>query len=152
MFARSARHPLERAVRGGRRKPVADGFTLLEIVVALAIAGFFVIGLFHAGSGGLLAVDIAGRTEEAVERAQSHLAALGRNAALMPGDLDGEDGGGFRWRLQVRPLLSRPADTAAGTAGSSLFDVEVTISWTAGGREHSVALKTLRLGSGSAPE
>src|SRR6266446_5415666 len=58
-----------------------SGFTLLEVVVALAIAGLALVGLFRAGSGGLLAVDTAARAEEAVQRAQSHLAAVGRDAA-----------------------------------------------------------------------
>ena len=31
--------------------PRGNGFTLLEVVVALAIAGMAVVGLFHAGSG-----------------------------------------------------------------------------------------------------
>ena len=39
----------------------SDGFTLLEVVVALAIAAVALIGLFQAGSGGLFAVDTAGR-------------------------------------------------------------------------------------------
>ena len=62
-----------------------SGFTLLEVVVALAIAGLALVGLFRAGSGGLLAVDTAARAEEAVQRAQSHLAAVGRDAALVEG-------------------------------------------------------------------
>ncbi|MGA8379996.1 MAG: prepilin-type N-terminal cleavage/methylation domain-containing protein, partial [Stellaceae bacterium] len=61
--------------------PAAAGFTLLEVIVALAIASFALIGLFQAGSGGLFAVDTAARAEEALQRAQSHLAAVGRDAA-----------------------------------------------------------------------
>src|SRR5215831_6072617 len=85
----------------------SDGFTLLEVVVALAIAGLALVGLFRAGSGGLFAVDAATRAEEAVQRAQSHLAAVGRNAALTEGEFTGDDGGGFRWLLRVRPVTSR---------------------------------------------
>src|SRR5258708_34522613 len=80
----------------------ARGFTLLEVVVALAIAGLALVGLFRAGSGGVLAVDAAGRVNQARERAQSHLAALGRITTITPGETDGGDGGGHRGR--VRPL------------------------------------------------
>ena len=59
---------------------LAGGFTLLEVVVALAIAALALVGLFQAGSGGLFAVDTAARAEEAVQRAQSHLAAVGRDS------------------------------------------------------------------------
>src|SRR6478672_5521266 len=84
-----------------------NGFTLLEVVVALAIAGLALVGLFRAGSGGLLAVDTAARAEEAVQRAQSHLAAVGRDAALVEGEFTGDDGAGYRWTLRVRPLTTR---------------------------------------------
>src|SRR5215831_1791757 len=83
------------------------GFTLLEVVVALVIAGLALVGLFQAGSGGLFAVDTAARAEEALQRAQSHLAAVGRNAALVEGVSEGDDGGGYRWRLRVQPAAQR---------------------------------------------
>src|ERR1700757_2875282 len=95
--------PLPRALGRGR----VGGFTLLEVVVALAIAGLALVGLFRAGSEGLFAVDAATRAEEAVQRAQSHLAAVGRNAALTEGEFNGDDGGGYRWRLRVTPVSSR---------------------------------------------
>jgi prepilin-type N-terminal cleavage/methylation domain-containing protein len=46
--------------------PQSTGFTLLEVVVALAIAAMALVGLFRAGSGGMFAVDTAARAQEAV--------------------------------------------------------------------------------------
>src|SRR5215469_15490284 len=89
------------------RMPRSAGFTLLEVVVALAIAAVALVGLFQAGSGGLFAVDTAARVQEAVQRAQSDLAAVGRDAALIQGDFTDEDGGGYRWRLRVRAVANR---------------------------------------------
>src|SRR5437764_8581843 len=83
------------------------GFTLLEVVVAVAIAGLALVGLFQAGSGGLFSVDAAGRTDEAVDRAQSHLAAFGRAGALVPGEIEGDDGGGYHWRLRAQPIAAQ---------------------------------------------
>jgi len=129
--------------------PRGNGFTLLEVVVALAIAGMAVVGLFHAGSGGVFAVDTAARAEEAVQRAQSHLAAVGRDAALVEGELTGDDGAGYRWSLSVRSVSSRQSPGRDGTslATTTLFSVEVTISWPGRAGERSVALRTLRLGT-----
>jgi general secretion pathway protein I len=125
------------------------GFTLLEVVVALAIAGLALVGLFAAGSGGLFAVDTAARAEEAVERARSHLAAIGRNAALTEGESQGDDGGGFHWKIRVQPVASRraPAPDVAAQVAISLYAVEVDIGWEEKGRQKQVVLKTLRLGS-----
>ena len=126
-----------------------DGFTLLEVVVALAIAGLALVGMFRAGTGGLLAADTAARVEEAVQRAQSHLAAVGRNAALTEGEFAGDDGGGYRWALRVRPAARRQATAQDGipSVAMTLFEVEVAISWPGRAGERSVVLRTLRLGA-----
>jgi general secretion pathway protein I len=125
------------------------GFTLLEVVVALAIAGLALVGMFQAGSTGLVSADIAARAEEAVERAQSHLAAIGRDAALTAGQFTDDDGGGYRWRLSVRPVASRrmPGPDGGSTTSTALYAVEVEISWRDAGRQRSVVLKSLRLGT-----
>jgi general secretion pathway protein I len=137
----------DRVVRG-------NGFTLLEVVVALAIAALALVGLFRAGGGGLLSVDTAAKVEEAVQRAQSHLAAVGRDAALAVGDFTGDDGAGYRWTLRVRPLAARQSLEQSGLSPvtATLFSVEVVISWPAHGGERSVTLRTLRLGAGGASE
>src|ERR1700737_3032479 len=108
-----------------------SGFTLLEVVVALAIAALAIVGLFQAAGGGLLAVNTAGRVEEAVQRAQSHLAAVGRSAALIQGEFTDDDGGGYHWRLRVRPVATCQVAAPDGraTASATLFDVEGAISW-----------------------
>jgi len=126
-----------------------SGFTLLEVVVALTITGLAIVGLFQAAGGGLLAVNTAGRTEEAVQRAQSHLATVGRSAALIQGEFTDDDGGGYRWRLRARPVATRQVAARDGnlTAAATLFDVEVAISWPGRRGERSVVLKTMRLGA-----
>jgi len=124
----------------------ARGFTLLEVVVALAIAGLALVGLFRAGSGGVLAVDAAGHVDQAIERAQSHLAAFGRIAVIVPGETEGDDGGGYRWRVRARPLTTWQFGPGAAPATITLFEVEIAISWRAGGGHRSVALTSLRLG------
>ena len=125
------------------------GFTLLEVVVALAIAGMALVGLFRAGSAGLFAVDTAARAEEAVQRAQSHLAAVGRDTGLVEGEFTGDDGDGYRWTLRVSPLTSRQslAPDGVSSATVTLFNVEVAISWPGHESDRSVALRTLRLGN-----
>jgi general secretion pathway protein I len=141
--------------RARRRGEGAHGFTLLEVLVALAIAGMALAALFAAGSSGLFAADTAARTEEALERAQSHLAAVGQDVALLPGKSAGDDGGGYRWHLSVRPLASRSMLSGNGifaaAAATTLYDVAVAISWREGGRERRVVLRTLRLGGTQTP-
>jgi general secretion pathway protein I len=136
------------------RAPEVRWFTLLEVVVALAIAALAIVGLFQAASGGLLAVNTAGRVEEAVQRAQSHLAAVGRSAALIQGEFTDDDGGGYHWRLRARPVATRQVAAPDGnpTASATLFDVEVANSWPGRSGERSVVLKTMRLSATTSGE
>jgi general secretion pathway protein I len=141
---------------GSRSKPArAAGFTLLEVIIALAIAALALIGLFRAGSDGIFATETAAQTEEAIERAQSHLAAFGRVGAIAPGELEGDDGGGYRWRVRATPIAVQPAAPLPrgvvvgaqprGGEPSALYDLEVTISWRGGRRIQSVTIQTRRL-------
>ena len=127
------------------------GFTLLEVVVAAAIAGLALVALFQTGSAGLLTANEATRVAEAVGRAQSHLAAIADAGTIAPGETEGDDGGGYHWRLSARPIGSRqPSTPAPGGAATTLYDIRVSVSW--GGRRHprSVELETRRIAGGGA--
>jgi general secretion pathway protein I len=125
------------------------GFTLLEVVVALVIAALALIVLFRAGGDGLSAADSASRAEQAVERAQSHLAAVGNGVALAPGEDAGDDGAGYRWHLRITPRArwQLPGTNGATGATMTLFDVEVAVTWP--GRDHAraIVLRTERIGT-----
>ena len=131
----------------------ARGFTLLEVVVAVAIAGLALVGMFQAGSGGLFAADAAARVDEAIERAQSHLAAFGRASAIVPGEIEGDDGGSYHWRLRARPVATQQSSPPRQNGiAHSLYDLEVMISWNAGGRTRSVVLQTRRIVTAVRPQ
>src|SRR5438046_5295569 len=115
------------------RRSGAGGFTLLEIVVALAIAALALVGLFRAGSGGIVAVGNAGQVQEATERAQSRLAAIGRLDPVMPGETEGDDGGGYHWQIGARPVSNWQVGPVAAALTVTLFEIDVTIWWQAGG-------------------
>lgn len=131
----------------GRRSEA--GFTLLEVIVAAAIAALALVALFQTSSTGLLTASEAARVAEAVDRAQSHLAAVGDAGTTPPGEIEADDGGGYRWRLTAHPVASpRPGPGGAAT----LYDIRVTVSW--GGRRHtrSVELETRRIIGGGAQQ
>jgi general secretion pathway protein I len=116
---------------------------LLEVIVATAIAALALIALFNLSGDGLMASETATNTEEAIERARSHLAALSHDSDLSEGEYEGEDGGGFRWRISVHPVEISQNKKTGFT--QQLLAVEVTISWgwRHGGR--AVTLKSLCL-------
>jgi general secretion pathway protein I len=104
------------------RRPQA-GFTLIEVLVAFLIAGLALAVLAHAGIEGLRASSLSARYQEALARAQSHLAAA--VDASQPGDRQGDEGDGFHWHVRTVPLAH--ITTPSGPA--TLLDVSVAISW-----------------------
>ncbi len=127
------------------------GFTLLEVLIALAITVLAVGALLHGGIAGLAATRTAARYEEAVELARSHLAGLADAGLLAPLDATGDGGGGYRWRHRVAAVstgTSSPGEQPSSRAASpvvTLYAVSVAITWTADGGTHGVYLNTERV-------
>ena len=122
------------------------GFTLLEVLVAFVIAALALGVLFEGAVGGLRSTRVADRTQEALSRAQSHLAAVGHGTPLGAATQEGDDGSGYHWSLRIRPLQS----AAVGPSRLVLYAVQVTESWSDGssqGAGRSVVLRTERLGA-----
>jgi general secretion pathway protein I len=113
------------------------GFTLLEALIAFAILALALAALLQGALAGLRATQAAGRTEEALARARSRLAAL-EAMPLAPSDQRGDDGGGYAWRLRIVP--------EATSGGLTLYAVTVAIGWRDGGTPREVRLETQRLG------
>lgn len=130
------------AARRRRQK----GFTLLEVIIALAIAGLGLVALFEAVSGGLLGVESAARHTTAVRHAQSRLAELGITLPLKPGEQGGVERDGYRWRITVTPIMTYARGETRGAPGLTLFAVKALVTWPAGSRQRSVHLDSLRLG------
>ena len=129
------------------------GFTLLEVIIALIIAGIAAVVLFEAVGSGLHATQTASMYDQALVRAKSRLAAAAHGSRLAPVDQRGEDGGGFRWRLRVAPMASaalRPVGLVGPRANTSfpvvLYEVTVWIGWNDGSTERQVRLNTEQVG------
>lgn len=129
------------------------GFTLIEVLVAFVIAAIALAVLTRAGLDGLRSTTIAARYQEAMTRAQSHLAAIGD--APQPSDRQGDEGDGYHWRVRIAPLATEVV-SAGGASGPpprvSLVAVSVAISWADGGRHgerRSVELDSERITAGA---
>ena len=130
------------------------GFTLLEVLVALAIAVPALALLYRQGVVSMTVTRTAAAYQEAISRAQSHLDELADDS-LVAGERDGDDGGGFSWRTRVAPIAAtappRPAPRASPYArGTSLYAVVVEISWSGANGPRTMTLNTRRLGPASA--
>lgn len=123
----------------------AAGFTLIEVLVALAIAGIGIAALVAAIGTGLGNGDLSSQYIEATRRAESRLAMVGIAEPLAAGQQSGDDGGGYSWHIQISLPLIRAA--VKGTPPSpALYDVDIDITWLHEGRTRSVSLRSQRIG------
>ena len=130
------------------------GFTLLEMLIAFAIATIALAVLYHGAIGGLLGSSMAARTDEAVARARSRMAALCHGVTLTPGEQSGDDGGGFAWRTQINRAATETVVRGGGDQPgpplrADLFAVRVIESWPGSVRPHQVSLETRCLSVGA---
>jgi general secretion pathway protein I len=122
----------------------ASGFTLIEVVVALAIAGLGLALLVAASGSGLQSSSAAGRVTLATSHAQSRLAMVGLTLPLKSGDYTGEEGDGFRWRVHIAAPL---AGGRAGGTVLALYPVMVSEFWQNGAEQKSLSLYSERVGT-----
>ena len=117
------------------------GFTLIEVLIALAIAALGLAALFAATGSGLESGVAAHRTLQATSLAQSQLAQVGKALSLKKGDYSGESNG-LRWRVH----MDAPVFHAGPGAALGLYPVTVTVRWRAGAQQKAFSLYSERLG------
>jgi general secretion pathway protein I len=128
------------------------GFTLLEVLVALVIASLALGALFSGAVTGMRSAALSTHYSQAVSRARSHLAVIEASGPIVAGTREGDDGGGFRWRLRVRQLAMTSISEQAGAIGNggnapiiALYGIAMVISWKMDGGERQVTLETQRI-------
>jgi general secretion pathway protein I len=142
-------HCVAALVRRLRQKPIRldvppvgeAGFTLVEVIVALAILAGSLSILFEMISGGLLRTSSAEKMIEAGSLTQSLLAEIGTNYPVMTGERAGEFANGYHWRLKMQPIGDGKEEGAIG-----LYEISANVEWEEGSERRSFLLNILRVG------
>ena len=132
-----------------RRAGGADGFTLIEVLVALVISGLAVTAIAGVFGSGLLAASVSDQAVIALTLAETKLAAAGADEPLYPGSRDGSFDNHFAWRLSVAPYDDpgrRASSTLETASAPRLYRIAVMVAWNDGAKRRRLTLSTLRLG------
>jgi len=116
------------------------GFSLLEVLVAFTILAFSLGVLYQAFGHGLRNLSVSGQYDHALILAESLLDLTAAQVPLKESRIEGQDGL-FRWQVVVSPYTTLAEPSRHFTP----YRVEVTVSWTEGGRTRTHRLETLRL-------
>jgi prepilin-type N-terminal cleavage/methylation domain-containing protein len=137
--------------RDARRGPPLGeaGFTLIEVVVALALLGLVLAVLSDGLRTGLSSASRAAAIEPPLAVAQAKLAAVGVTEPLTTGTSKGEDARGITWQMSVDEYDDEAPDAPASDAPGvpKLYRIKVTVTWLQGGTPRSISLASLRVGS-----
>lgn len=120
------------------------GFTLLEVLVALAILGLSLSVIYQVISTGLHNDARAERHWAAAALAEGRMALIGTEVPPQEGRWSGETPDGFEWTVLVVPVADEPVLQANDSL--RLLDVTVTVNWSDRYRERELTLRSFRLG------
>lgn len=121
---------------------IRNGFTLLEVVVAMAIVGLGVTTLFEIFSSGLRLGTRSSERTEATAYSRQAIDELLIHPRVSDGGEEGSFGEKYRWSIQVKPFQN---DDPFSLTGWDLKEVSLKMRFREGERERELELKTLRL-------
>ena len=116
----------------------ARGFTLLEVLVALAILGVAVVASIQGFAQGLRLLKLAGDHQDAMLVADQKL-----REVVVPteGDEDGTETR-FRWKRTIARVATEPSDTAR-PATWAIYQIDVHVQWDERREIHLATLRTI---------
>lgn len=127
-----------------RRLNRQTGFTLLEVIVALAIAALvFGAAVQLSGTAARSGAALNERTR-ALLVAESRLEAIGSQDVLRTGTTEGVASSGFRWQASVEPLVL-PDGVNAGNTPFRLYAISVDVAWGEERQSRRIRLASVRL-------
>lgn len=122
------------------------GFTLIEVLIALAIIGLALGAIAGVFGQGLTAHETASQAEMALAVAEEQLALAA--ATPHPGAVNGVFANRFTWQTNVAPYQDAADKTAdAPSVEPPLYRIAVSVAWHDGRHTREVSLSTLRLGA-----
>jgi general secretion pathway protein I len=121
------------------------GFTLIEVLVALAITALAFGLAIPAISESLGRTAAIARQDAATTLAETLMVRVGRDIPLIDGNMAGQDGG-LDWTLAITPWANE--GDAVQHAGVTLHRVVVTVTWPGISRTQTQRLVSLRLNPG----
>ena len=136
-------YPVSIVVSERCAKERSNGFTLIEVLVALTILSLSLAIIFAGFSDGLRGRRTAEDYQRATALAESKLNSMGIETILQEGHTEGRFNEHFRWEATVSPYHeeSRNVENKYQTP----MVLTVTVLWPDKREERSVSLTTLRL-------
>lgn len=123
------------------RMNMQRGFTLVEVLVALAILSVTIVLLYGAIGDAAHRLSQSQAESEAAGLAQSKLDEIGHTIPAIVGDVSGRQGR-YKWTVAIA-VYGSPEERVAWPA--VVADVTVTVDWADGDAGRSLRIRSLKL-------
>jgi general secretion pathway protein I len=121
------------------------GFTLMEVVVALAILGVGLTVIIELFSGGLRLARTSVEYTKAVNYGRTKLAEVALKETIEEGIEEGEFNETYRWQVGVKKVdvlyLEEKTDYKPP---AELYQIEINVIWKSGFKERSTRIETYK--------
>ena len=124
----------------------ATGFTLMEVVVAMAILGVALTVIIELFSGGLRLARASMEYTKAVNYARTKMEEMTVKPAVVEGTEEGEsDDKTFRWQVGVKKVDLLSIDKSVDYKPPiELYQVKIDVFWKSGTKEKSTSVESLK--------
>ncbi len=120
-------------------------FTLIEVVVAMAVLGVGLIVMIELFSGGLRAGRVSGEYTQAVGYARVKMEDISLAREMKEGMEEGEFDDNYRWRLEVKKVNLLPGEPPVDlTLPVELYQIKLRVNWKSGSQERSAGLESMK--------
>ena len=130
-------------MRESKLPPSNDGFTLIEILVAISILAISLVVILQLFSGGLKSSRLSHQYTKVIFHAREKMGEILLSKDLSEGETEGEFANSFRWRCLVERIESGEEDEEK--LPFNMFNIRVDIIWDVGDREKHFQVSTMKM-------
>ena len=122
------------------------GFTLIEVVIAIAILGVALAVIFELFSGGLRLGRVSKEYVMAMNYASLKMEELTTKGEVREGTEEGEFNQEYRWQTFVKKLDLLPIEEKGidFKPPAELMNIKVNVLWKSGAKERSAAIESYK--------
>lgn len=135
------RNPASSALRPPFARSRQAGFTLLEVLVAVAILGIAIAVVLQLFSANLRSIGVSGNYVAAAAKAEAKMREVLDDDTLTERSLSETTPDGYRIDVSVTSTLGNRTDKLPVT----LLDISLTVHWIQGTRERALNLRTMKM-------
>jgi len=120
-----------------------NGFTLIEILVAISILSISLVVIFQLFSGGLKSSRLSDQYTKGIFHAKEKMEEILLSTEFTEEGAEGEFGDSFRWKSEI-VRIEQAGDEEAKLPFNT-FNIKVDVMWYEGDKEKHFAVSTMKM-------